>query len=104
MEEIIRAKLDADLLPELLNIENESHMHGGSATDSHFNLTAVSSQFSGLSPVKRHQRIYKLLAEEMAGEVHALALHLYTPEEWQERSQPAPASPDCRGGSKHEQG
>ena len=102
MEEIIRAKLEEDLQPQLLNIENESHMHGGSATESHFNLTAVSSRFDDMSLVKRHQHLYGVLADELAGEVHALALHLYTPSEWSERNNQVPASPDCRGGSKQD--
>jgi BolA protein len=36
------------------------------------------------------------------GQVHALALHTYTPGEWAEQGA-APASPTCRGGSKHDQ-
>ena len=104
MEELIRAKLEADFQPEFLSVENESHMHGGSATESHFNVTAVSRFFDGMSLVKRHQYLYILLAGELAGGVHALALHLYTPAEWAERSQQSPDSPDCRGGSKHDSG
>ncbi len=104
MEEIIRVKLEADFQPEFLNVENESHMHGGPATESHFNVTAVSALFDGMSLVKRHQYLYKLLADELAGGIHALALHLYSPAEWAERSQQSPDSPDCRGGSKSDSG
>jgi len=50
--------------------------------------------------VKRHQSVYALLADEMAGPVHALALHLYSPAEWVERANARPDSPDCRGGSR----
>lgn len=101
IQDIIQSKLQEELQPESLHIENESHMHGGSATESHFNITAVSGRFDGLPAVKRHQQIYKLLAPELAAGVHALALHLYTPAEWEQRQQAAPASPDCKGGSKH---
>ena len=38
------------------------------------------------------------MAEWLAGPVHALALHTYTPDEWQ-RVGEAPESPDCRGGT-----
>ena len=40
------------------------------------------------------------LGKELSGSVHALALHLYTPGEWQTRHGAIPDSPDCRGGSK----
>ncbi len=96
----IHAKVETALSPDLINIDNESHMHGGSATESHFKLTVVAAQFSELNLVKRHQLVYGILADELAGDVHALALHLYSPTEWQQRQQAVPSSPDCRGGSK----
>lgn len=104
MQTTIENKVRDRLAPQEMQLENESHMHGGPATESHFKLTAVSDQFAGLNLVKRHQLVYGLLQEEMAGSVHALALHLYTPEEWAERNQSARPSPDCRGGSKADVG
>ena len=100
LQETIQLKLQQDLQPDSLLIENESHRHGGPATESHFNITAVSTRFDGLALVKRHQHVYSLLSDELAAGVHALALHLYTPAEWARRQQVTPASPDCRGGSK----
>jgi BolA protein len=79
----IESKLSSALQPEFLQIENESHMHGGPATESHFKLTVVSNKFDNLMLIKRHREIYRLLADELAGDVHALALHTYTPSEWQ---------------------
>lgn len=100
MESTIKAKVDANLCPELLLIENESHKHGGSATESHFKLTVVASEFDGVRAVKRHQRLYSILADELKGGVHALALHLYSPMEWEQSPEGAPLSPNCLGGSK----
>jgi BolA protein len=100
VQDSIEDKLQQDLSVKYLSIENESHRHSGPATESHFKVTVVADDFAGLSAVQRHRRIYALLAEELAGGVHALALHLYTPEEWQARQQQAPRSPDCRGGGK----
>lgn len=100
VQDVIETKLQGELHPQLLHIENESHMHSGPATESHFKVTAVADAFAGLSRVKRHQRVYGILAAELAGPIHALALHLYTPGEWQDRQQAVPQSPDCRGGSK----
>lgn len=103
MAQSIRGKVEAALQPAEFVLENESHLHGGPATESHFKVTVVTDKFEGESRVKRHQRLYGLLADELKGEVHALALHLYTPAEWAERHA-APASPACRGGSAAESG
>lgn len=100
VERSIESKVVETLKPELLTIENESHNHGGSATDSHFKLTVVANAFASISKVKRHQMMYGILAAELAGPVHALALHLYTPAEWGARQSSSPASPNCLGGSK----
>ena len=100
VQEDIEAKLSAGLQPSLLIVANESHMHGGPATESHYNITAVADAYDDLSLVRRHQSVYRLLEQELAAGVHALALHLYTSEEWAKRQQSAPSSPDCRGGSK----
>lgn len=97
----IQLKVEHEVKPQYFDLINESHMHSGPATDSHFKLIVVSETFSGLSAVKRHQRLYALLADELRDGVHALALHLYTPEEWALKQAPAPASPACLGGSKH---
>ena len=96
----IEAKLQA-LAPAFLTVENESHRHAVPPdSETHFKVTLVSERLDGLMPVKRHQQVYALLADELAGPVHALALHLYTPAEWEASGQSRPDSPDCRGGSK----
>lgn len=77
-----------------MELLNESHMHSGPATESHFKLILVSSSFEALSKVKRQQAVYKSLAELMPL-FHALALHTYTPDEWLKRQQAAPSSPKC---------
>jgi len=96
--ETIESKINDAIKPGVLRIENESHMHAGPASESHFKLIVVADEFNNLTRVRRHQRIYQLLAEEMAAGVHALAMHLYSPDEWSEVSEQAPDSPDCRGG------
>mgnify|MGYP001337395765 CR=1 FL=1 len=100
MQLIIQEKAEGQFKPEHLSILNESHLHAGPASESHFKLTIVSIEFVGLEPVKRHQSVYRLLSEELAGSLHALSLHLYSPEEWAARSSVSPDSPDCRGGSR----
>ena len=102
VQEVIKSKILSSLSPQYFVVENESHMHSGLATESHFKLTVVATDFEDLSLVKRHQNVYEILADELSGPVHALALHLYTPGEWQTRHGAIPDSPDCRGGSKSE--
>ncbi|HLV77578.1 MAG TPA: BolA/IbaG family iron-sulfur metabolism protein [Marinobacter sp.] len=97
----IEARLAGAFEAGLLKVENESHRHSVPPnSETHFKVTLVSSAFSGQTKIKRHQAVYKVLADELAGPVHALALHLYTPEEWQASGQAAPDSPNCMGGSK----
>lgn len=71
-------------------------------SETHFKLVLVSEHFRGVRKVARHQQVYACVAEELAGPVHALALHLYDPDEWLARNAPAPDSPNCLGGSKSE--
>ena len=97
----IEVKVRSDENLQHYELINESHMHSGPATESHFKLIVVSERFTGLGAVKRHQLMYALLADELRDGVHALALHLYNPVEWQARQVAAPASPDCLGGSKN---
>lgn len=97
IEQVVR---DA-FTPQYLELVNESYMHSVPAgSESHFKLVLVSDQFAGLRSVARHQRVYAVLGELMQ-QIHALALHTYTPDEWQLQGA-APASPQCLGGSKHD--
>ncbi len=96
----IEATLRQALPCDYLELVNESHLHGRGELDSHYKVTLVSEHFAGLSRIARHRLLNQLLATELAGPVHALALHLYSPSEWQRRQQSVPSSPQCRGGSK----
>jgi BolA protein len=78
----IEVKVRSDENLQHYELINESHMHSGPATESHFKLIVVSERFTGLGAVKRHQMMYALLADELRDGVHALALHLYSPVEW----------------------
>lgn len=99
----IEQRLNEALSLQHLIIENESHMHSGPATESHFKLAVVADDFAGKRPVARHQLIYGVLSELMSNPIHALALHLYTAAEWQEKNGDVPLSPNCQGGSKSDQ-
>lgn len=102
VQQIIETKIQETFLPEFWSVENESHMHNvAPGSETHFKLVLVSDEFIGLRKVQRHQKVYALLKEEMEGPVHALALHTYTMQEWQESGN-APDSPNCLGGSQRD--
>jgi BolA protein len=100
IENTLQTKLQSEFSPLFLEIENESHNHGGSSTTSHFRVVIVTEAFEGLRLIGRHRKINALLAHELANEIHALALHTFTPKEWEEKGQTATLSPACAGGSK----
>lgn len=102
VEASISAKLNAAFNPDHLEVFNESHMHSvPPGSESHFKVVLVAADFAGKRQVQRHQAIYAVLADELQGSVHALALHSYSPEEWRQ-PQSVPVSPQCLGGGKHD--
>lgn len=105
VQQDIERELSQHFSPAVLQVENESHQHSVPPnSETHFKVVLVSEQFDGQRQVARHQQVYRALSTQLEGPVHALALHTYTPGEWQARQSPAPASPDCLGGSKADAG
>ena len=96
----IHDKLVDAFTPAALEVVNESHMHSGPATESHFKVVVVTAGFEGVPLVRRHRLVNQALAEELTGGVHALSIHAYTPAQWADRGGEIPPSPPCRGGSK----
>ena len=88
------------LSPTHLEVLDESHMHSR-GLETHYKAVVASTAFEGRSAVRRHQAVYAALGPLM-GEIHALALHTYTPDEWVAQAGGAPDSPRCLGGSKHD--
>ena len=100
VETSIQGKLQ-QFNPSHLDVVNESHRHNvPQGSESHFKVTVVSNDFSGIPLLARHRMVNEKLKEELDGTVHALAVHTYTPEEWLEQSAHSPDSPDCLGGNK----
>ncbi len=70
--------------PEQLDITNESHLHQGHASspgtgESHFRVFIVSEAFKNKNRVECHRMVNEVLAEQLAGPVHALAIKTATP-------------------------
>lgn len=89
----MQRKLAAAFAPDSLAILNESHLHAGHHHDSsrtgpfdgagetHFRVRIVAPAFAGMSRVERHRAVNAVLAEELAGGVHALAIEARAPDE-----------------------
>jgi acid stress-induced BolA-like protein IbaG/YrbA len=48
----------------------------------HFEAIVVSPEFRGKTMVQQHQLVYRALGSRMRGEIHALSMKTYTPEQW----------------------
>ena len=97
----IERKLTAALELDHLEVVNESNNHSEPpGSESHFRVVLVSGAFAAMTRIKRHRQVNTWLAEELAGPVHALSIHAFTPDEWRARFGTASLSPPCLGGSK----
>lgn len=93
--------ISTTLSPAHLKIEDETQNHSVPVgSESHFKLLIVSSHFKQLNRVARHRLINHLVTHEFSRGLHALSLHLYTPDEWEQKNTGIPASPICKGGSR----
>ena len=75
----IEAKLRAAFEPTHLAVVDESEQHRGHAGyreggETHFRVEIRAPQFVGQSRIERSRAIHRVLAEELAGPVHALAI------------------------------
>ncbi len=94
--ERMRRKLTDALTPTRLELIDDSHRHVGHAGarpegETHFTLEIVSKAFTGLSHVQRQRLVYQVLADELAGRVHALSLKTLTPAEAERPTDARPA-------------
>ena len=85
-KDIITKKLSEAFTPESLEVIDESHLHEGHSGhrpggETHFRVYIVSPAFEGKSRLDRHRMINTVLAPELAGTVHALAIKAHAPDE-----------------------
>lgn len=98
MRETIEEKLRVGFEPVHIVVSDESYRHNVPAgAESHFKVVLVSDKFTGERVIGRHRAVYAVLAEELAGSVHALALHTYSINEWASLQNAVPSSPPCGG-------
>jgi BolA protein len=85
-KDLIIEKLTKAFAPLSLSVVDESHLHEGHAGhrpggETHFRVYIVAQAFAGKSRLERHRLINAALAAELAGPVHALAIHATAPDE-----------------------
>jgi BolA protein len=94
IEMAIGDKLRKAFAPQSLDVVNESHLHAGhhhvasghdetfdGKGETHFRVRIVADAFTGQSRVERHRAVNAVLAEELKGAVHALAIEPSAPGE-----------------------
>jgi len=84
--DLITKKLTEAFAPQSLKVLDESHQHEGHAGhrrggQTHYRVYIVSEAFKGKTRLERHRMINQLLSPELAGGVHALAIHAAAPGE-----------------------
>lgn len=84
--EAIRDKLTDAFQPVRLEIADESARHAGHSGsreggESHFDVLIEAEAFRGVSRVARQRLVYRALADELAGPVHALSVKALAPGE-----------------------
>jgi BolA protein len=82
--ELIRSALQQALVPSVLEIEDQSHLHAGHAGArdgrGHFHVTVESAAFAGLPLMRRHKLIYAAVGDLMQTDIHALSITATAPE------------------------
>ncbi len=86
VKDSITAKLSEALAPTALEVTDDSHLHAGhggwrEGGETHFRVHVVSDAFAGKSRVERHRMVNAILAAELSGRVHALAITARAPGE-----------------------
>lgn len=86
VREIVENKLRASLSPIRLAVIDDSRLHAGHAGsrpegETHFRVEIVSARFAGKTRIERHRIVADIVAEELAGRIHALSLRTLTPDE-----------------------
>ena len=84
--DLITKKLTAAFTPQSLKVVDESHQHEGHAGhrpggQTNYRVYIVSDSFRGKTRIERHRMINQSLTAELAGSVHALAIHASAPGE-----------------------
>ena len=75
----IKKKLVEAFDPTKIDVIDESHLHAGHVGarpegETHFRIVISSDLLSGKTRIEKQRKIYKVLADELSGPVHALSI------------------------------
>jgi acid stress-induced BolA-like protein IbaG/YrbA len=75
------------MTPQQIEAQIQAGLAGAMATvtsgdNVHFEAVVVAAAFTGKRAVQRHQMVYATLGAAVGNEIHALALQVFTPEEY----------------------
>ncbi|MFP4560774.1 MAG: BolA family protein [Thiohalorhabdus sp.] len=71
--ETVKAKIQAELPAAQVVVQGEGDRFG---------VLVVAEEFEGMPRVKQHRKVYGALGEELKGELHALEVKTFTPEQY----------------------
>ena len=64
----------------------EVQVHDLTGTSDHFQVLVICQQFEGKSMIDQHRMVKTIFDKDIAsGELHALSLKTFTPQEWAKR-------------------
>ena len=102
MTEVIKSKLINQFSPFHLELINESFKHSvPKNSETHFKVIIASNKFENMTPVEKHQMVYKVLSDEFTNGLHALSLVVKTEKEWNSGCYKGTVDIPCRGGMKN---
>ena len=88
--EAIEDILKKSLTIEFIQIEDQGHLHKGHKAANeglmHLKACIVSDDFLDLNSIKRHQKVYDILAKFLESRLHALSLETCTVREYYEKN------------------
>lgn len=76
--------------PEHVEVIDDSDRHRGhvgqrESGGGHYSVILVADSFEGQTLVQRHRAVYEAVKMNANEAIHALALKIYTPKEWQSK-------------------
>ncbi len=74
--ETVKARIQAELPNAQVHVQGQGDRFG---------VLVVAPEFEDLPRVKQHRRVYSALGDKLRGELHALEVQTFTPEQYQSK-------------------
>lgn len=84
----LQRRITTALGADVVEVQDDSAKHRGHAGArggaGHYAVVVVAGRFTGMGRVDRHRAVYDAVGDMIPGEVHALQVRAFTPEEWKQ--------------------